>query len=82
LWAPLAKLKRYLIPVPAVWVHVIIAGLLTLTGSFEKILLYAGLVLQLVALLTVATSLFLKNKKPGTFTSSFKPFLQIIFFAF
>ncbi len=82
LWSPLAKQNAHGIPVAAVWVHVIIAIVLTLTGSFEKVLLYAGFVLQLMASLTVAASLFIKNKEPGSFTSPFKPWLQIIFLLF
>ena len=82
LWQPLAKKNKHGIPVAAVWLHVFISILLALTGSFEKILLYAGFVLQLMASLTVATSLFLKNRQPGTFRSPFKPLLQIIFLLF
>ncbi|MEN9572020.1 MAG: hypothetical protein RL172_3251 [Bacteroidota bacterium] len=83
LWKPLAKKNKHQIPVPAIWAHVAISILLTLTGSFEKVLLYAGFVLQLMASLTVATSLFLK-KQPGnsSFISPFKPVLQIIFLLF
>ncbi len=82
LWQPLAKKNKHGIPVAAVWVHVFISILLALTGSFEKILLYAGFVLQLMASLTVATSLFLKSKKAETFKSPFKPILQLIFLLF
>jgi APA family basic amino acid/polyamine antiporter len=82
LWQPLAKKNSHGIPVAAVWVHVFISIALTLTGSFEKILLYAGFVLQLMASLTVATSLFIKNQQPGSFRSPFKPVLQIIFLLF
>ncbi|MEO6732067.1 MAG: amino acid permease [Ferruginibacter sp.] len=82
LWKPLTQKNRHGIPVAAVWMHVFIAIILTLTGSFEKILLYAGFVLQLMASLTVATSLFLKNKITSTFKSPFKPVLQIIFLIF
>ena len=82
LWQPLAKQNKQGIPVAAVWLHVIISILLTLTGSFEKILLYAGFVLQLMASLTVASSLFIKNKKEVSFRSPFKPLLQIIFLVF
>ena len=35
-----------------------------------------------MASLTVATSLFIREKKPGSFTSPFKPLLQIIFLLF
>jgi basic amino acid/polyamine antiporter, APA family len=82
LWAPLAKNNKHGIPVAALWVHVFISIALALTGSFEKILLYAGFVLQLMASLTVATSLFLTVKKDGSFRSPFKPVLQIIFLLF
>lgn len=81
LWKPFAKKNKHQIPVAAVWLHVIISIVLTLSGSFEKVLLYAGFVLQLMATLTVATSLFLQ-KKEGVFVSPFKPFLQIIFLLF
>ncbi len=82
LWQPLAKKNKHGIPVAAVWVHVFISIVLALTGSFEKILLYAGFILQLMASLTVATSLFLKSKKAESFRSPFKPILQIIFLIF
>ena len=82
LWRPLAKKNEHGIPVAAVWLHVAISIVLALTGSFERILLYAGFVLQLMASLTVATSLFIRNKKPGSFTSPFKPVLQVIFLLF
>ncbi len=82
LWRPLSKKNTHGIPVAAVWLHVIISILLALTNSFDTILLYAGFVLQLMSSLTVATSLFLRNKKPGTFKSPLKPILQIIFLLF
>ncbi len=82
LWKPLAKINQHGIPVTALWLQVFISVILALTGSFEKVLLYAGFVLQLVTSLTVATSLFLKNKAPGTFKSPLKPLLQWIFLAF
>ncbi|MEO6720941.1 MAG: amino acid permease [Ferruginibacter sp.] len=82
LWRHLSKKNKHGIPVAAVWAHVFISIVLTLTGSFERILLYAGFVLQLMASLTVATSLFLKRKDLTTFKSPFKPVLQIIFLVF
>ena len=82
LWRPLAKKNQHGIPVAAVWLHVFISILLTLTGSFEKVLLYAGFVLQLMASLTVATSLFIKDPKPDTFRSPLKPLLQLVFLVF
>ena len=82
LWRPLSKINAHGIPVAALWLHVFISIVLALTGSFERILLYAGFVLQLMASLTVATSLFIRDKKPVSFTSPFKPLLQIIFLLF
>jgi APA family basic amino acid/polyamine antiporter len=82
LWQPLAKKNQHGIPVAAVWLHVLISVALALTGSFEKVLLYAGFVLQLMASLTVATSLFIKDQQPHTFRSPLKPVLQIIFLLF
>ena len=82
LWQPIRKKNKHGIPVAAIWLHVFISIALALSGSFEKILLYAGFVLQLMASLTVATSLFLKSSQPGTFKSPFKPILQIIFLVF
>jgi APA family basic amino acid/polyamine antiporter len=82
LWRPLAIVNAHGIPVAAVWLHVFISILLALTGSFERILLYAGFVLQLMASLTVATSLFMPARIPGSFRSPFKPVLQVIFLLF
>jgi basic amino acid/polyamine antiporter, APA family len=81
-WKHIAKVNTHGIPVAAIWLHVFISIVLALTGSFEKILLYAGFVLQLMASLTVATSLFMPPKKKGSFTSPLKPLLQIIFLLF
>jgi len=82
LWRPLAKTNPHKIPVAATWLHVFISIVLVLTGSFEKVLLYAGFVLQLVSSLTVSSSLFLKKKVQGSFVSPLKPWLQIIFLVF
>jgi APA family basic amino acid/polyamine antiporter len=82
LWQPLAKRNKHGIPVAAVWIHVIISVVLTLTGKFNQVLLYAGFVLTLMASLTVATSLFIKDQRPETFRSPLKPVLQIIFLLF
>lgn len=82
LWSRLSKRTKHGIPVMAIWAHVFISILLTLTGSFEKVLLYSGFVLQLMASLTVATSLFIRDRQPGTFKSPLKPWLQIIFLLF
>ncbi len=82
LWQPLAKKNKHGIPVAAIWLHVAISIGLALSGKFEQVLLYAGFVLQVMAMLTVATSLVIKNPEAGVFKSPFKPLLQIIFLAF
>lgn len=82
IWGPLSYKNKHGIPVRAVWAHVLLSVLLTLSGSFEKVLLYAGFVLQLMACLTVLSSLFIRNKNPDSFLSPFKPFFQIIFLVF
>lgn len=82
LWRPLSKKNKHGIPVAAVWTHVVISIALSLSGSFEKVLLYAGFVLQLMASLTVATSMFIKSPLPGSFKSPLKPLLQIVFLLF
>jgi APA family basic amino acid/polyamine antiporter len=81
LWKSLAKVNEHNIPVRAVWLHALISITLTLTGSFDQILLYAGFILQLMSSLTVATSLFIKNR-PGEFKTPWKPLPQLIFLAF
>ncbi len=82
LWKNFAKKNAHAIPVRAIWLHVFISVLLALSGSFERVLLYAGFVLQLVTSLTVASSLFIKNTLPHTFKAPFKPLFQLIFLAF
>ena len=81
-WKFLSRKNRFGIPVPAIWVHVVISIVLTLTGSFENILLYCGFVLQFVSSLTVASSLWINNSKQGIFKSPLKPLLQIVFLLF
>lgn len=83
LWKPLAKTNRHKIPVRSLWVYVIVSILLTVSGSFEKVLFYAGFVLQVMSTLTIAASLFLKKTNDKTvYKSPFKPVLQILFLLF
>lgn len=81
LWRKLAVKNSNGIPVRALWFQAIIAILLTLTGTFEQVLLYASFVLQLMGTLTVASIFWLKGRK-GAYKSPFKPMLQIIFIVF
>ena len=82
IWQPLAVNNIHGIPVKALWAHVILSILLLMTGSFERVLLYAGFVLQLMSSLTVAASLFIKRAGPTTFRTPLKPVFQLIFLAF
>lgn len=81
LWRKLAVKNTNGIPVRALWFQAIIAILLTLTGTFEQVLLYASFVLQLMGTLTVASVFWLKGRK-GAYKSPFKPLLQIAFILF
>ncbi len=81
LWKPLRYRNAARVPVRALWLHVAIAIVLTLTGTFEQIVIYAGFVLQLNVTLVVASVLFLK-KRPDTFQSPFYPYAQYLFIGF
>lgn len=81
LWRKIAVKNNKGIPVRALWLQAIIAILLTLTGTFEEVLLYASFVLQLMGTLTVASIFWLKGRK-GAYKSPFKPLLQIAFIIF
>ncbi len=81
LWKPLRKQNAAGVPVRALWLHIAVAVVLTLSGTFEQIVIYAGFVLQLNVTLVVACVLFLP-KRPGTFRSPLYPYAQYIFIAF
>jgi len=81
LWRKLAVKNKNGIPVRALWFQSVVAILLTLTGTFEQVLLYASFVLQLMGTLTVASIFWLKGRKDA-FRSPLKPFLQIAFVLF
>jgi APA family basic amino acid/polyamine antiporter len=80
-WKKIAVKNKNGIPVRALWLQAGISILLTLTGTFEQVLLYASFVLQLMGTLTVASIFWLKGRK-GAYKSPFKPFLQIAFILF
>ncbi len=81
LWKKLAVKNKNGIPVRALWLQAIIAIVLTLTGTFEQVLLYASFVLQLMGTLTVASIFWLKGRT-NAYKSPLKPFLQIAFVVF
>ena len=47
-----------------------------------QVLFYAGFVLQLMTSLTVAASLYIRNKNEDAFVTPWKPLPQIIFLGF
>lgn len=81
LWKSIAVKNDNGIPVRALWLQGIIAILLTLTGTFEQVLLYASFALQLMGTLTVASLLWLKRTE-GTYHSPGRPWLQVIYILF
>ena len=81
LWNFLAHKNSNGIPVRTLWLQASISILLTLTGTFEEVMLYAGFVLQLMGTLTVASVIRLKPQNDA-FKSPLKPHLQIAFILF
>ena len=81
LWKILACKNANGIPVRALWAQAIISILLTMTGTFEQVMLYASFALQLMGTLTIGSLLLLK-RSGNTFTSPLRPYLQIIYIAF
>lgn len=81
LWKGIACKNKNGIPVRALWLQGIIAIILTLTGTFEQVMLYASFALQLMGTLTVASLLWLKRKE-GLYQSPGRPWLQYIYILF
>ncbi len=81
LWKSIAVKNKNGIPVRALWLQGLIAIALTLTGTFEQVMLYASFALQLMGTLTVASLLWLKRTE-GTYHSPGRPWLQYIYIAF
>lgn len=81
LWSKLVYKNKLDIPTRALWIQAVIAIALTLTGTFEQVLLYASFVLQLMGTLTIASLLWVKRKS-GTFISPGRPYLQMVYILF
>lgn len=81
LWHFIAVKTEGGVPVRAIWLQVVISSLLTLTGTFEQVMIYAGFVLQLMSTLTIS-SIFFIEKKPDTFKGPFGHKLQIFYILF
>ena len=81
LWKFLVYENKNGIPIRSLWIQAAIAIALTLTGTFEQVLLYASFSLQLMGTLTVASVLWLK-RNDDNYHSPGRPFLQIIYILF
>ncbi len=81
LWGFLVYENKNGIPIRALWIQAIIAIVLTLTGTFEQVLLYASFSLQLMGTLTVASVLWLKRSEDN-YHSPGRPFIQVIYILF
>jgi len=81
LWRFIASKNKNGIPVKALWLQAAIAVLLTLTGTFEQVLLYASFALQLMSTLTIASLLWLK-RTPEHYHSPGRPIFQLIYILF
>ncbi|MDR0536474.1 MAG: amino acid permease [Tannerellaceae bacterium] len=71
------------IPVKALMLQGIISAFLIITGTFEQIMIYCGVLLTVSSLLVVTGVFVLRYKKEGgySFRSPFFPLFQVIFIA-
>lgn len=81
LWSRIATKNKNGIPVRALWLQAVISIILTLTGTFEQVLLYASFALQLMGTLTIASLLWLK-RQDGAYHSPGRPWFQITYIIF
>lgn len=61
----LSKKNKYNVPVVAIWVQTAITVVLILSSTFEKVLIYAGFIMNLFTLLAVIGLFILRIKHPG-----------------
>lgn len=77
------KIQENNIPQKALWLQFIISTLLIITGTFEQILIYCGILLTLSSLVTVMGVFKLRFQKNKQSSSGYKsplfPILQIVF---
>lgn len=76
------------IPKRALWLQFLLSAILLLTGTFEQIMIYCGVLLNISTLLVVIGVFILRSKKrqdaaspAHSFRSPFFPFFQILFIA-
>lgn len=69
------------IPVRSLWLQFAISAFLLITGTFEQIMIYCGILLTLSTLLVVVGVFLLRHRNKGAkgYKSPFFPLLQIIF---
>lgn len=77
------KTEKNNIPQRALWLQLGISALLILTGTFEQILIYCGILLTLSSMVTVFGVFKLRSRHKNTKSNSFKsplfPVFQLIF---
>lgn len=81
LWQLLHHQNMHGIPVRAVWLQTGITLVLMFSGSLQEVLLYTSFVLQLMGTLAVA-SLLNTPRKPNTYHSPLRPYLQYLYIVF
>ena len=78
----LAKKNRYNVPVVAIWVQTGMTAVLILSSTFEKVLIYAGFIMNLFTLLAVIGLFVLRIKHPniqGKYKVTAFPITPLIF---
>lgn len=79
------KSKENSIPVKALWLQFAISTILILTGTFEQIMIYCGILLSISCLLVVIGTFILRIKHKEMLANSFKsplfPLFQLFFIA-
>jgi APA family basic amino acid/polyamine antiporter len=83
-WQYFKKDNNYGLPVRAVWLQAALSILLILTGSFEQIIIFSGIILQLSLTLTVSSVFILRGKKRNLsgYRSPLYPILPLFFIIF
>jgi basic amino acid/polyamine antiporter, APA family len=82
LWHWFSKLSQKEIPKRAIFLQMIIALILLLSGTFQQVLIFSGFILQLFGALTVASVFINRNKKNKStihFKTPYYPIPQLIF---
>jgi basic amino acid/polyamine antiporter, APA family len=75
--------KEKCIPVRALWLQFLISSILILSSTFEEILIYCGVLLNITSMLVVLGVFILRRKNRGQelshYKSPFFPFFQLLF---